>query len=118
MTDERYDLDLRSGVTLAWFCWSPDRALNPQYAGIPNIDKLGAIIRHLSPRALNGCCACAIYFDTPEARRVLTGDRHFWQVLSWDPLTISPSVLCRGRNTDGAECGFHGFIRDGRWVSA
>lgn len=34
-----------------------------------------------------------------------------WQVESWDPLTLSPSVLC---NT----CGLHGFIREGRWVPA
>lgn len=34
-----------------------------------------------------------------------------WTVEQLDPLTISPSVLCRA-------CGNHGFIRDGRWVPA
>lgn len=34
-----------------------------------------------------------------------------WTVEQLDPLTISPSVLCR-------TCGNHGFIRDGRWVPA
>ena len=34
-----------------------------------------------------------------------------WDVQSLDPLTISPSVLCRA-------CGDHGFIRDGKWVCA
>ena len=34
-----------------------------------------------------------------------------WTVESLDPLTISPSVLCRS-------CGLHGFIRDGRWIPA
>lgn len=34
-----------------------------------------------------------------------------WDVLSEDPLTLSPSVLCR-------TCGEHGFIRDGQWVPA
>lgn len=29
---------------------------------------------------------------------------------SYEPLTVSPSLLCR--------CGFHGFIREGRWVAA
>lgn len=34
-----------------------------------------------------------------------------WDVQSLDPLTISPSLLCRG-------CGSHGFIRGGVWVQA
>jgi hypothetical protein len=34
-----------------------------------------------------------------------------WKVESWEPLTLSPSVLCR-------TCGDHGFIRGGRWVKA
>lgn len=36
--------------------------------------------------------------------------RPTWTVEQWDPLTISPSVA--------AECGLHGFIREGRWESA
>jgi len=32
-----------------------------------------------------------------------------WDVISSDPLTLSPSVLCR-------TCGHHGWIRDGKWV--
>lgn len=34
-----------------------------------------------------------------------------WDVLQLDPLTLSPSLLCR-------HCGHHGFIREGRWVPA
>lgn len=34
-----------------------------------------------------------------------------WKVEQANPLTISPSVLCRS-------CGNHGFIRNGRWVPA
>lgn len=41
--------------------------------------------------------------DFPESPR--------WTVESWEPLTLSPSLLCRG-------CGRHGFVRDGRWVPA
>ena len=33
-----------------------------------------------------------------------------WHVVSKDPLTLTPSLLCTG-------CGTHGFITDGRWVS-
>jgi len=39
-----------------------------------------------------------------------TGTKHF--LVSADPLTISPSVLCP------IGCGDHGFIRDDLWVVA
>lgn len=45
-------------------------------------------------------------------RGARTGEgRAQWDVVSEDPLTLTPSVLCR-------KCGNHGFIRDGRWVAA
>jgi hypothetical protein len=34
-----------------------------------------------------------------------------WEVLSEDPLTLSPSLAC-------GMCGHHGWIRDGKWVPA
>jgi len=34
-----------------------------------------------------------------------------WTVESLEPLTLSPSLLCR-------ICGNHGFIRAGRWIEA
>ena len=34
-----------------------------------------------------------------------------WDVISMDPLTLAPSLLCR-------MCGHHGFIQHGRWVPA
>lgn len=42
------------------------------------------------------------------ARRV---PENLWTLVSWEPLTIAPSVLC-------VTCGDHGFIRDGKWVPA
>ncbi|MCU1617181.1 MAG: hypothetical protein JWO98_4721 [Frankiales bacterium] len=41
----------------------------------------------------------------------LTGGSSGHQLLSEDPLTVSPSILC-------ADCGLHGFIRDGHWTDA
>lgn len=38
---------------------------------------------------------------------IATGDT--WDVQSLEPLTMSPSLLCRS-------CGSHGFIREGAWV--
>ncbi len=34
-----------------------------------------------------------------------------WTVESPEPLTLSPSILCR-------TCGDHGFVRGGKWVRA
>jgi len=34
-----------------------------------------------------------------------------WDLLNEEPLTLSPSLLCR-------RCGHHGFIRNGKWVPA
>lgn len=34
-----------------------------------------------------------------------------WDLVSEEPLTLSPSLLCLA-------CGHHGFIRDGKWVPA
>jgi hypothetical protein len=37
-----------------------------------------------------------------------------WTLVSADPITITPSILCA--NDQG--CGIHGFITDGKWVPA
>jgi hypothetical protein len=34
-----------------------------------------------------------------------------WDVISLEPLTLSPSLAC-------GTCGHHGWIRDGKWVPA
>ncbi len=54
-------------------------------------------------------CSGFVAFDVPSD--YLTGREPKWQVESFDPLTLSPSLLCRA-------CGHHGFIREGRWVPA
>ncbi len=101
-------LDLGYDHQLRYVGWAPDRELNPQYDGIPDIERFSAIIDHLTPSG--DPCSGAINFDLPEVRQVLAGGPHreVWQVQSWEPLTISPSVLC--------SCGDHGFIREGCWV--
>lgn len=38
-------------------------------------------------------------------------NRPKWTLVSDEPLTLHPSVLCR-------TCGLHGWIQQGRWVSA
>lgn len=111
--------DLGDDHWLTGICWAPDRDLNPRYAGLPDVERWGAMIWH---RRQDGTlCHGAITFDTPEVRAVMAvrgEERNVWQVESWDPLTISPSVLCCFPLDGGGTCGDHGFIRAGRWVRA
>lgn len=104
-------LDLGSGVKLTFTSWAPDRDLNPQYAGIPDVERYGAILEHpLAPGVTGpGPCVGGLTFEN-EVSRKLQPAHPRWTVQSWDPLTITPSVLCA--------CGFHGFITAGKWVPA
>lgn len=50
---------------------------------------------------------------------------HHWQMsgtLEGSDLTLSPSILCTVGSLDdpasGTGCGFHGFVRGGKWVPA
>lgn len=110
----RVDLDLGDGVTLRWTSWEPDPALNPWAADLPALgpgEHFGAILSHRTPDG--GYCEGMIQFDTPRTQAFVarsTYNKALWQVQSWEPLTISPSVLC--------SCGWHGFIREGKWVDA
>lgn len=101
-------VDLGHDHWLSFFGWHPDRDLNPQYEGIPDVDKAGATVDHRKPDG--SLCSGAITFDSPTMRAVGQSERALWQVESWEPLTISPSLLCK--------CGDHGFIREGCWVPA
>lgn len=121
MNDEQIlqPVDLGHAHRLKFFGWSPDRDLNPQYEGIPDEKISGAIIDHPSKggdyKGVDEPCAGAITFDT-FAMRTLNDrqapehQRPLWSVLSLEPLTITPSVLC--------SCGDHGFITNGQWVPA
>jgi hypothetical protein len=108
---EEFDLDLGDGHSMRYFCWSPDRSIPStaeRYKGVPDIPKAGVTVKHLTPDGKP--CMGAVNFDVPGAKEIFGGERHVWQVQSWDPLTISPSLLC--------SCGDHGFIHGGKWVRA
>ena len=100
-------IDLGDDHQMLWLSWDPDRRLNPQYEGLPSVEKYAADIRHKTPSG--DYCMGYITIDSEVARRVGTGSPT-WNVESWEPLTLSPSLLCH--------CGDHGFIREGRWVRA
>ena len=105
--------DLGDGHWLKFACWAPDRGLNPQYAHLPDVEKYAAIVYHRRPDGQ--MCMGVITLDGPVSRE-LEPDRSRWQVASWDPLTVTPSLLCLAKDEAGRECGDHGFITNGRWV--
>lgn len=102
------DLGLGSGHTLSYVDWDPDLDLNPECRAIAGQlpARVGAFVGHSKPDG--SPCEGMIYFDTPIAREHFIGP--YWQVESWEPLTLSPSLLCH--------CGDHGFIKAGKWVTA
>ena len=103
-----FPIDLGHDHWMKFYRWSPDRELNPQYDGIEDVEKYGAVVSHKKPDGSS--CASGISFDSETARKI-EPDRPRWTVHSWEPLTVSPSLLC-------LQCGDHGFIREGKWVPA
>lgn len=101
------DLDLGDSHYLNFYSWNPDRELNPQWKDTPDIDKCGATIEHLTPAGKK--CIGSVMFNGP-GQDVVFYNRTKWTVENWEPLTLSPSVLC--------SCGDHGFVKEGRWVRA
>jgi hypothetical protein len=106
--DRDDNIDIGDNHWIRYLCWKPDRSINPQYEGIPDVEKYGAIVGHLKPDGKP--CEGAINFDSEVARKI-SPNQLKWTVESWEPLTLSPSLQC------GA-CPDHGFIRGGKWVRA
>jgi hypothetical protein len=108
----RVDLDLGWKHTLRWSVWDPDLQLNPDLTKFADEypARIGAIVTH---RDEGDWCDGFLFFDVPMAHQFNSAreeGKHYWQVESWDPLTLSPSIKCH--------CGDHGFVRQGRWVPA
>lgn len=89
-----FPIDLGHGVTMQWATKDGGR--------------VGLLERHSTPDGEE--CTGYVALDVPGVRE-WRPDGPLWRVESWEPLTISPSVLCR-------QCGNHGFIRNGQWVPA
>ena len=69
---------------------------------------VGLIRRH-PKKGGEGRCASAVAFDTPASRAVHNTSMPLHTVVSFGPLTLSPSLLCTA-------CGHHGHIQDGKWT--
>lgn len=90
-------LDLGHGVRLEFVRWRAH-------------PRAGYIQQHPHATEPGVMCAGSGLFDLPGIAGAFPG-RAVWRVESWDPLTLSPSLLC-------TTCGNHGFVREGRWVPA
>jgi hypothetical protein len=101
---ERVDVDLGGGVTLRW---------TELYGReTPAGEHFGAIVSHRKPDG--SYCEGAITFNTALGREFAASSAPPTtkpRDPAWEPLSISPSVLC----TDCGEA-FHGHIQGGRWV--
>lgn len=93
-------IDLGNGFSMRYIGWHPERDINPQYDDVADVEKCGIIVQCPHGEASVG-------FNIPGHR--LFQDR--WDVIQWEPLTLSPSI-------HRLECGCHGFIREGKWISA
>ena len=69
-------------------------------------NRIGATIAHKKPDGSD--CGGWLPFA---GRAFAPGEIAAWTVECDEPLTLSPSVLCR-------ICGDHGFVRNGRWIRA
>jgi len=88
MTSSRLQLDARNAVELT---------------GKTGKEGLfGLIWYHQRPDNAKTCSGC-LSWDAADANH--------WDLISLEPLTLSPSLLCNA-------CGAHGFIREGKWVPA
>ena len=135
------DLDLGDDHYLVWTRWAPDDLpANRAWLGLPDgeplpvVERWGATVRHYRPDGT--LCEGGIEFDGPWQRKVhaLNAEASrregrepprwvVWTVECWEPLTVSPSLLCQAPilDADGKQvgaCGDHGYIRRGQWQRA
>jgi len=99
---------LGSDHWLRYIAFKPDRTIQEnaaRYREVADDERAGATIWH--PSAKDGT-TCLSYIGLNAA---VNTQAACWSVDSWDPLTLSPSLLC-------TRCGDHGFIRGGKWVPA
>ena len=80
------------------------------FASYEGEGRVGASIAHKKPNG-EECNGFVAFAGRAWARSFAPGAIAAWTVEQDDPLTLSPSVLCRA-------CGDHGFVRGGKWVKA
>ena len=70
------------------------------------------VAAHIQHQRRDGAyCVGFIPFKGRAWSNEFNGKIEEWDVVQDDPVTLSPSILCRA-------CGDHGFVRNGKWVRA
>lgn len=92
-------IDIGHGVEISFTSWG-------------TYDRVGLIEWHRTPdgRECSGGFGASVLFDLPGVREAFPNSP-LWLVASFDPLTLTPSLLCR-------TCGHHGWITNGEWNPA
>lgn len=80
-------------------------SVNIRYFANREVDKAGVLLYHR--HADGSVCGGLVTFDVPGN----PADRPRWQVSSWEPLTLSPSIQDKTCSE-----GLHGHIVAGAWV--
>jgi hypothetical protein len=96
-------IDLGNGYSYRWIGWYPDRTIESnavRYKDHPDLEK--ACILLTCPHGEG-----AVDTHPPEYNEVF--HKEGWTVVSWEPLTLTPSI-------HRLECGCHGYITEGKWV--
>lgn len=94
--DEPFDLDLGDDHWLRFSHYEGERA--------------GATVWHRRPDG-NKCAGWIAFAGRSWAKAFASNPIATWEIEAEEPLTLSPSLLCR-------VCGDHGFVRGGRWMRA
>lgn len=86
--------------------------------GKHRVKRAGVIIFHEGEGGVAGP-----WFDTPRVRAIpWSQERKFWRVVSLNPLHLEPSIQMYRMRGKGRRArlvpSHHGFIRNGRWISA
>lgn len=111
-------IDLGEGHAYKFTEWAPDFSIPAnaeQYAHLAHLIRtqpiVGAIVRHQC-KTETGVHEGSIFFKTELTAAGPFKNDALWDVRSWTPLHVEPSLQSH------CPCKDHGFIRAGRWVRA
>jgi hypothetical protein len=80
-----------------------------EYKSFEDDPQTGINVHHKTPEGKD--CVGWVPFKGGAWDKAFEGEIVSWDIQSKDPLTLSPSILCK-------RCGDHGFIRNNKWVKA
>jgi hypothetical protein len=80
-----------------------------KFIGYEDDPCVGINVIHKAPDGKD--CAGWVPFKGRAWEKVFSETIQSWDILSMEPLTLTPSILC-------TVCGDHGFIRNGKWEKA